>query len=183
MRDNIKLTIELVPRTAWYTNVRSNVSNDEWDVIRKKCYRLAGNVCEICGDTSKNQGKKYDLECHEIWDYDDKNKIQKLTRLIGLCNHCHTVKHPGLANKQGRADIVTQQLIKVNKMSESEVEDYINESFAIWMERSEHKWELDITYLKEYMDAENEYAKKMEVRRVNGIEEYKKQLAERLKNK
>jgi 5-methylcytosine-specific restriction endonuclease McrA len=49
------LTIELVPKTAWYTNVRSNVSKKEWDRIRKKSYQNAGHVCEICGDTGLNQ--------------------------------------------------------------------------------------------------------------------------------
>lgn len=171
---NIKLTIELVPSTAWYTNVRSNVTKEEWDTIRKKCYRLANDVCEICGDTSKNQGKLYNLECHEIWDYNDEKKIQTLTGLIGLCNYCHTVKHPGLAGVQGRSNIVIEQLIKVNKMSEGETEDYINEAFSIWKERSDHKWELDITYLKEYMNAENQ---RLEDKRSEAIRKYNEQLS------
>lgn len=179
MGKDIKLTIELVPQTAWYTNVRSNVSQEEWDVIRKQCYRLADNKCEICGDTSQNQGKPYHLECHEIWDYDDDKKIQKLTRLIGLCNHCHTVKHPGLANKQGRSDIVYQQLIKVNGMSESEAEDYLNESFNVWSERSQHKWELDITYLQEYLKLNDNHDKRIEDKKRKAIELYQEQLKNR----
>ena len=150
MKDNIKLTIELVPSKSWYTNVRSNVTQQEWDTLRKACYRKANSVCEICGDTSKNQGKQYDLECHEIWDYNDKNKVQKLVGLIGLCNHCHTVKHPGLAGMQGRGQIVINQLMKVNGMTESEASDYITDSFATWEARSEYDWKLDITYLDEY---------------------------------
>lgn len=43
----MKLTIELVPSTAWYSNVRSNVTQAEWDVLRKECYKKAGYVCEI----------------------------------------------------------------------------------------------------------------------------------------
>lgn len=172
-KKNIKLTIELVPKTAWYTNVRSNVPKEDWDIIRKKCYNLANNVCEICGDTSKNQGKPYDLECHETWEYDDKNHIQKLTGLIGLCNHCHTVKHPGLAGMQGRGSIVIDQLIKVNKMSETEADDYINKAFEIWQERSNHKWTLDITYLDEYLKTEKE---RLENKMGWAVKEYQKQL-------
>ena len=37
----IKLTIELVPRTAWFSNVRSMVSREDWDVLRKECYAQA----------------------------------------------------------------------------------------------------------------------------------------------
>lgn len=177
---NYKLTIELVPRTAWYTNVRSNVSNSEWDRIRKHCYELANDVCEICGDTSKNQGKNYNLECHEIFEYDDKRKIQKLTKLIGLCNHCHTVKHPGLAKKQGRIDIVYKQLMGVNNMNELQATEYIEESFKIWLERSQHEWKLDISYLTEYISEINEREKRLEDKRKNAIKQYKEMLATRL---
>lgn len=33
----LKLTIELVPTTAFYSNVRSNVTSCQWNKIRKKC--------------------------------------------------------------------------------------------------------------------------------------------------
>ncbi len=181
MRNDIKLTIELVPSSAWYTNVRSNVSQGEWDKIRKQCYRLANDVCEICGDTSKNQGKQYNLECHEIWDYDDQNKVQKLTRLIGLCNHCHTVKHPGLAGMQNRMDIVYKQLNKVNGMTHHEAEEYLNESFQVWLERSRYKWELDITYLDGYLKGIVDYENLLEQKKLDAGRRYKEMLNEKLR--
>ena len=82
---NYKLTIELVPKTSWYSNVRSNVSKNEWDIIRKKSYEHAGHVCEICGDIGTNQGVKHNVECHEIWDYNDETNEQTLGGLISLC--------------------------------------------------------------------------------------------------
>lgn len=144
------LTIELVPKTAWYTNVRSNVSKEEWDRIRKKCYQNAGYVCEICGDTGLNQNHKHPVECHEIWQYDDHNHVQKLTGLISLCPNCHTVKHPGLAQIKGKLDIVIRQLQKVNSMTFEEAAEYLQESFLIWGVRSQHQWTLDIEYLRTY---------------------------------
>lgn len=144
------LTIELVPKTAWYTNVRSNVSKEEWDRIRKKCYLNAGYVCEICGDTGLNQNHKHPVECHEIWQYDDENHVQKLTGLIALCPNCHTVKHPGLAQMKGKLDIVIRQLQKVNSMTFEEATEYLQHSFLIWNVRSQHQWTLDIEYLRTY---------------------------------
>ena len=44
----MKLTIELVPSTAWFTNVRSEVSKAKWDKIRRKSYKHADYKCEIC---------------------------------------------------------------------------------------------------------------------------------------
>ena len=148
---NLKLTIELVPRTAWYSNVRSNVTQQEWDVIRKKSYENASHKCEICGDVGTNQGVKHKVECHEIWEYDDENYIQKLIGLISLCPNCHKTKHVGLAQIKGEEGIVINQLMQVNEMTEEEAIEYIEQSFKVWGERSEYDLELDISYLEEYL--------------------------------
>lgn len=147
-----KLTIELVPSTAWYSNVRSNVTTQEWDKIRRKSYLKADNKCEICGDVGTNQGVKHNVECHEIWEYNDECKIQKLIGLISLCPFCHKTKHTGLAQIKGEINIVIKQLMKVNEMTKKEAKDYIDLSFELFEERSNHDWELDITYLKNYIN-------------------------------
>lgn len=146
----VALTIELVPKTAWYSNVRSNVTASKWDAIRKKSYSIANNKCEICGDVGKNQGVKHNVECHEIWEYNDKTKEQKLTGLISLCPFCHKTKHVGLAQIKGEEEIVIKQLIKVNKMTRQEAKDYIRTAFEVWLERSKYEWKLDITMLDDY---------------------------------
>ena len=146
----MKLTIELVPKTAWYTNVRSNVSKDQWDRLRKKSYALANNVCEICGDSGKNQGYKHNVECHEIWHYDDTTKNQTLTGLISLCPYCHKCKHPGLAQINGELNIVINQLMKVNNITKNEAEKLLDDAFTIWKQRSKYEWNLDISYIQNY---------------------------------
>jgi hypothetical protein len=144
------LTIELVPKTSWYTNVRSHVSPEEWDIIRKKSYTFADNKCEICGDNGTNQGVRHRVECHEIWHYDDEKKKQTLKGMISLCPNCHKTKHVGLAQLRGEEDIVVRQLMKVNNMTEDEAYDYIDRSGQKWIERSQYDWELDISILNEY---------------------------------
>ncbi len=157
------LTIELVPSTCWYSNVRSNVSKSEWDIIRNKCYKLADHKCEICGDVGYKQRKHHAVECHEIWNYDDKNNIQTLSGLIALCPNCHKTKHVGLAQVNGELDIVLKQLQKVNKITKKQASDYVDESFKTWKERSKYKWKLNIDLIKEYMKPENEeFIKKMD---------------------
>jgi hypothetical protein len=146
----MKLTIELVPSTCWYTNVRSNVSPERWDEIRKKSYKLANNVCEICGENGRSQGVKHFVECHEIWEYDDVNHIQKLVGLISLCPNCHKVKHPGLAQMKGEHEKVVTQLMNVNHIKRGKADEYIRESFNIWNERSKFEWTIDISYIDNY---------------------------------
>src|ERR1035437_976435 len=97
-----KLTIELIPSTCHYSNVRTTVKPIEWNKIRFLSYAAADNMCEVCKDTGKNQGYKHNVECHEIWEYDDVNHIQRLVKLISLCVHCHQVKHIGRAIAIGK---------------------------------------------------------------------------------
>ena len=143
---NYRLSIELVPSTSWFDNVRSAVSKSEWDLIRKQVYKEANNICQICGDV----GHKHPVECHEIWEYDDQNYIQKLSGMIALCPKCHMVKHIGLASIKGNLDVAIAHLKKVNKISKKEAEQYIAKCFDLWSKRSLHSWSVDLSYLSKY---------------------------------
>lgn len=142
-----KLTIELIPSTCHYSNVRTTVKPIEWDKIRFISYAAAGNICELCGETGKNQGYKHNVECHEIWEYDDVNHIQRLAGLISLCPTCHQVKHIGRAIAIGKEKEAHAQLRKVNNWSTEQVLEHIEESFLVYKERSKHEWTLDLTIL------------------------------------
>jgi len=145
-----KLTIELVPASCWYSNVRSNVSKKEWDTIRHKVYALAGHTCEICG----GRGSKWPVECHEVWHYDDYHRTQSLVRMIALCPDCHKVKHFGRASVTGEYDVSLEHLMKVNEWDMSTAHGYVNHQFVKWQERSKHDWTLNISNLKDYEDEE-----------------------------
>jgi 5-methylcytosine-specific restriction endonuclease McrA len=140
----MKLTIELVPSTAWYSNVRSNVTPSEWDVLRKECYKKAGYKCEICS----GKGPKHPVECHEIWEYDDNTCTQTLGGLIALCPSCHQVKHIGLAQIQGNYEKALAHLAKVNGITEDDAKLYVESCFETWSKRSQREWKLDITILE-----------------------------------
>ncbi len=140
------LTVELVPQTCWYTNVRSNVSAEDWEGLRKFVFKRAGYRCEICG----GRGDKWWVECHEQWEYDDARHIQKLVGFVALCPACHEVKHIGLATTRGRASIATDHLAIVNDWSLAEAEAHVEACFDVWEERSRHQWQLDISCLQNY---------------------------------
>ena len=142
-----KLTVELVPTTCHYSNARTMVSTKEWNTIRFISYEKANHKCEICKETGKEQGYGHNVECHEIWEYDDVNKIQTLKGLISLCPICHQVKHIGRAIAMGRQKIVFDQMAKVNKWSEEQIHQHIQESFELHKERSKYQWDLDISIL------------------------------------
>jgi len=148
--NDAKLTIELVPKTSFYSNVRSEVSQQEWDFIRNVCYNRANKKCEICGDTGKNQGYSHNVECHEIWDYNDNTFVQKLSNFIALCPMCHKVKHIGLSTIKGEKNICIEHLKKINGWSTNRADKYLKDVIEIFAERSQHNWELDISLIKRY---------------------------------
>jgi hypothetical protein len=138
------LTVELVPSTCWYTNVRSNVPKAVWDRLRRRVAAEAGRRCEICG----GRGRRWPVECHEVWHYDDATRVQRLERLVVLCPACHEVKHAGLASKRGRLDSVVRHLAAVNGWSAEDAELYLESAFETWATRSRHEWTLDISVLR-----------------------------------
>lgn len=140
----MKLEIELIPRTTFFTNVRS-IFPERWSKIRKACYSAANNRCEICDGV----GESWPVECHEVWHYDFKNKIQKLVRLIALCPACHEVKHFGLANLKGRTAQAKAHLMLINGITEEQADVYIAQAFAEWHLKNKVQWKLDVTAIEE----------------------------------
>jgi hypothetical protein len=141
--DAPRLTIELVPATGWFDNVRSRVSKEQWDALRRPVFKAAGYRCEICG----GRGEQWPVECHERWSYDDIALIQRLEGLIALCPSCHEVKHFGLAMKRGRFAFAQAHLEKVNGWDRRTSNIYIMRVFDQWEARSRHEWHLDLSWL------------------------------------
>ena len=142
----MKLTIELVPSTSWFSNLRSLLSSTEWDKIRKGCYKNANFKCEVCGGV----GDKHPVECHETWEYDETNGVQKLISLIALCPNCHKTKHYGFAKISGKEKEIKKHFMKVNNITEKIADEYINEAFKEWERKSKIEWKLDISILESY---------------------------------
>jgi hypothetical protein len=142
----LKLSIELVPGSSWFNNVRSAVSRAQWDMIRKRVYSESYNLCQICG----GRGRNHPVECHEIWSYQDSQNLQKLEGMIALCPACHLVKHMGLAGIRGESEKAFHHFMKVNKLKRAEAEAEIEQAFQLWAARSKRKWTVDIYYLETY---------------------------------
>lgn len=142
-----KLTIELIPSTSHYTNVRTLLPKSTWDKLRKESYKKAKFKCEICKDSGLNQGFKHALECHEIWEYRDTTQI--LTGLISLCPKCHMAKHIGRAIAMKKGKLIFQHIANVNKWTLEEVDNYVGASFQDHKIKSKIKWTLNLKILIE----------------------------------
>ena len=138
-----KLLVELVPLSTWGWNLRSELTRAEWDRLRKATYERAENRCEVCG----GRGRKHPVECHERWEYDDTNRVQKLVGLEALCPYCHEVRHIGRAISVGNGDRAMIHLDRVNGWPPEQTAEHVAQAFATWRERSKHAWTLDLSWL------------------------------------
>ena len=144
-----ELHTEMVPMTAWGSNVRDHVRQSEWDKIKEWCYKRAGYHCEICGQNGKLQGRAHRVEAHEIWHYDDSNRIQTLLGLIALCPSCHKSKHYGRAISVGDDKFVRKHIKSINShWSWKQVFDHCRDAITKWQERSMHNYTLNMDYLR-----------------------------------
>lgn len=142
MPESLPLTIELVPQTSWYDNMRKALPKTEWDRLRQRTYAAYGHQCGICGAKGK-------LHCHERWVYDEHTRTQTLIGFIALCEWCHHVKHIGLAGVlasrgQIRFECVIRHFMKVNNCDRRTFEAHENAAFDLWDERSRHDWRVDL---------------------------------------
>lgn len=113
MKD-LKLSIELLPKGAWNNDFSNTLPKKEWDIIREFCYKKANHRCQICGFETD------DLDAHEVWEFDAKNKTQTLKNIIGICSKCHGVKHIRNSKRLGHEEDAKKHFIKVNNCSELE---------------------------------------------------------------
>jgi len=140
------LFVDLVPKSAWFSNLRSCVTDSDWQRIRAMVVARAGNKCEICG-AAPNRDQKLWMEAHERWDYDEFFRTQTLRRLICLCTTCHLATHFGFAKTQHRDREAFAQLMRVNNWHADQAVGHINRAFKLWQKRSEIQWDLDVSML------------------------------------
>ena len=136
----LKINSEPIPKSMHYVNLRSELSKEEWNFIKKLVYKRANYRCEICGQI----GPKWPVEAHEIWKYDEKNGIMKLDKIMALCPDCHLSHHLGFAQIKGKYEQAINHLKEINNFTEKELEIYLDKLWKDWERRNKINWKLDI---------------------------------------
>lgn len=144
--------VEMIPRTVFFSNVRTLLKKKYWDLVRTDSYEKANHKCEVCGQKGKEQGFKHDVECHEIWDYNETTRVQKLTGLISLCPKCHQIKHFGRTRAIGKQAEAFKHMEEVNNWTHKDCVKHLKEAYEQWNERSKYQWHIDLSYLNENYD-------------------------------
>ena len=139
--EELKLTIELVPEPLHYRSLKDLIPRKEWDKLRKPVYARYNYQCTICEAGGR-------MNCHEVWDYDDVNHVQRLMDLIPLCNMCHHCKHLGYAEilgsrRPGFIDTVIEHFCRVNGVSREVFLEARGAAYRQYWERNKHTWTQD----------------------------------------
>lgn len=142
------LYIDLVPGKAWFSNLRSELLEAEWDAVRKKVYRAAGYHCRICGE----QGPNHPVEAHERWHFDEATRVQTLVCVTALCPGCHQATHYGLARVRGLDREADARLMRVNGWNKAQLQAHINEAMTIGRRQADMDWRLDARWLLDFVD-------------------------------
>jgi hypothetical protein len=142
----VRLSIELVPRSCWLSTLRSALSTEQWDHLRRRVYYHAGRRCEVCG----GKGRQWPVEAHETWAYDKESGIQRLEAVRALCPRCHQVKHFGHATLTGKEEEAEEHLRDINNWDAVTSKNYIKHCFAVWRGLSECSWKVDLSLLEQY---------------------------------
>ena len=160
VEERLKLVIELVPSTVWYSSLYRLLPRTEWSRLKRQIYAKEGRKCYICGS---QQGL---LSLHELWEYDDDGFTQTLTTVHHLCNLCHKIKHIGFwcHTPDGRQKLMQEGLDRddliahfclVNNCSKTMFQQHEDEAFKTWQRRSQHQWKQDFGIYQVDLSHEN----------------------------
>lgn len=140
----MKLGLHLIPQTCFRSNLRNHLGQRKWSIFSRKIRRENNFTCKYCGFVEDRKTKKY-THLHEIWEFDDKNKIQRLIGFECICPDCHNVHHWGYSEYRGlNLKYLLDHACTINSCSSSEFKEHIAKERKLWEERSSHEWTLDL---------------------------------------
>lgn len=142
-----KLNFEFVPDGCWFSNLRTLLSKEQWDFLKKDAKQRAQGECAICGK------KTNILDAHERWSYDKEKGVQKLEDIIAVCKDCHSVIHINHTYLKGDGVKAEDHFMKVNGCNYAEFRKAMGQANERHKELNQvPEWSLDVTYLKRYID-------------------------------
>lgn len=135
--EELKLTINLLPKGAWNNDFSKTLSKKDWENLRGFALKRANGECEICGY------KTNDLDVHEEWDFDIKKKTQTLKYIKAICSRCHGVKHFKNSVRLGFGEDAQTHFLKVNNYSEMQLASHLNKALFEFEERNKiFRWKI-----------------------------------------
>ena len=134
----LKLWANLVPLQSFRGNLRYIFSERVWNTIRSTVYRRDEYKCTIC------KRDNIQLHAHEDWIYDYEKSLQKLNKIITLCDLCHNNIHLGYSGSIGieSREKNRQHWCKINNQNEDDFKKYIFNIIVLWKLKNKIQWKI-----------------------------------------
>ena len=115
-------------------------------ILAKHYLKRNGILLEIIAIKEQITGAKFvadDLDAHEIWEFDIKNKTQTLKDIVGICGKCHGVKHIRNSQRLGYGEDAKRHFINVNQCSELDYASHLTQAQMDFEERNNiYRWKI-----------------------------------------
>lgn len=134
-------------RSDWFSSLRADVKDADWDLVKAKTFQNAGHQCEIC----RGRGDGHPVECHELWRFDYQTQVQTLIGTMSLCPKCHATTHFGLAHANGVGLDTRKHLCSVHGWDEDVADRHIAMALGEWKRRSRVRWSVDARWLIDFV--------------------------------
>ena len=147
-----KLHANLTPRSAFNNTAANVLRNSDWDIIRGLVYNKYKYKCIIC---NMEDGE---VHAHEFWKYNYKRGIQKLWKIVCLCQLCHYHQHLGYAQIQIRegnleSGIFIEHWLDINKATLEDFKIYVKDVFRLWNLKNLINWKIQLCNGKKFVEA------------------------------
>lgn len=136
------LSFAFVPRSLREKGLQSALNYTEWDSLQNNID--SQEKCSICGQNALA------MYVQEFWDYDDKNHIQLLRKVGGVCEDCFRVfnadycEHGSYSYSDYDLEEVLNHYASVNECSREKAESDYSQALKIWEERNKYQWKQQI---------------------------------------
>lgn len=145
-KNNPKLLPVLIPRPLWGVNAHRLLDRQQWSKIRRNIFSRDNHRCVICEALGQ-------LECHEVFTFDDAAGVAMLVKLESRCPDCHDCHHLGRLKKHNPTAFkqALKRIAGLNGMTPAEVIALVKKAFEVHAKRT-RPWEMKVVaeLLQEY---------------------------------
>lgn len=157
---------DIIPSTSWGSSLSNLLTKSSWNKLMALTFEQNNHSCELCGSTKK-------LSCHEKWRYlpplnndvryleesdllcdlSSENPynigVQRLSKLMSLCQDCHDINHLDIMEERDELQKgleLISDLTRMDARDTSEYYDYVNKRLVY---HNQYQWVMDLSYIND----------------------------------
>ncbi|MGU2444648.1 hypothetical protein ACTXHA_29965 [Burkholderia cenocepacia] len=148
------IRFHFIPKEQNNKNVRSYIHYtynhwQKWQDIRLHYFNKHKHICQSCKNTFTDK----ELHLHELWAFNEHDKIQKLIALIPLCAECHSIAHINRHKKEPEKLIaLIEKYASYNIIDEDQAYKDMDFAESERRRRQGIKYNLDMSLLNDFLD-------------------------------